>query len=106
MGRNHFYDKPRGKSISKSCRVSKVKDWVEGGASEGLWADWSVKLVHTLGGTKKFSAQRLKREHRQISFRFKRPLYRGEGRGNISILGVLFNIILEFTFSTVRNRKT
>lgn len=35
-GKNHFYDKPRGKSTSKSRRVSNVKDWVEGRASEGL----------------------------------------------------------------------
>lgn len=25
-GKNHFYDKPKGKSTSKTCRVSKVKD--------------------------------------------------------------------------------
>lgn len=59
-------------------------------------------------GTKKFSTQRLKREGAVVrtwaenSFPFKRALYREE---ESNILGVLFNAILKFTFSTIKAGK-
>lgn len=62
--------------------------------------------MHTTEGTEKFSTQRLKREHGQIIVFISRDLCTERGERKISILGVLFNIIFEFTFSTARNRKT